>query len=139
MISTRHRARGLAPSLAILLALAFALAASAGCRSSAALEVHRISKDQGVPGDTLIIFGSGFQATATRRVTVYFGGKKAKVKQFAGDEEIYVEVPGGNEMGQTVDIELIFEPGGSKKLAKAFKYTEISRLEVDDLGKQDSK
>ena len=112
----------------ILLVNAVAL----GCSDDRALTVQRLSKDKGQAGDELVIHGSGFQSDGVKRVRVYFGNQQAKVKKFIGNDQILIEVPGGNNMGKTVDVQIIFEPGGAKQLAKAFKYIEISRLKVDD-------
>jgi len=126
---------------AVLIVFAGFLFLGLACGEDKTLKVTGLSKNMGMPGDTLLIEGSGFQASGTRGLKVYFGNSKAEVKRFIGDREILVEVPGipGDEIGKTVDVQLIFEPGGAKKLSNAFKYAEISRLTVDDFEKEDSK
>ncbi|MEM9490739.1 MAG: hypothetical protein AAGC55_16445, partial [Myxococcota bacterium] len=129
-----HDTRGLVCSVFLIFGL---ILTSVACEDSGTLMVHRLSRDKGVPGDMVRIYGSGFQASGAKQVRVFFGSKKAKFIRYEGDEVILLEVPGGHEFGTTVDVELVFEPGGSKKLEKAFKYAEIARLEVDDFQKKD--
>ena len=116
--------------------LAALLFIALGCSEDAGLKVQRLSKDKGGPGDHLVIHGAGFQNGGARRVRVFFDNYKAKVIKFIGDEEIRVEVPGGPEMGKTVDVQLVFEPGGATKLSRAFRYVEIAGLKVDDFEKK---
>lgn len=117
-----------------LFALVAIVCLGLACAEDTTLKVTGLSKNIGMPGDTLLIEGSGFQSGGTRGLRIYFGNTKANVKRFIGDRQILVEVPGipGDEEGKTVDVQLIFEPGGAKKLANAFKYAEISQLTVED-------
>jgi hypothetical protein len=79
-----------------------------------------------VRGDTaggtyVKIAGANFIADGARNVKVYFGSKQGTVVRFASDSELIVEAPGG-KAGEVVDVLLIFEPGGEKKLVQAFTY-----------------
>jgi hypothetical protein len=120
--------------------LSLVLAAGAGCEEDAKLQVNRLSRSSGISGDVLTVYGAGFQSKGAKDVRVFFGNQKAKVLRFQGDDEIKIEVPGGVELGSTVDIKMVFEPGGEITLEKAFKYVEPSRSTVDDLiGGEDKK
>lgn len=123
--------------LVVLLGLGLALAA--GCSEDTKLQVNRLSTASGMPGDIVTIYGAGFQSDGTRDVRVFFEGKKAKVLRIQGDDEIKIEVPGGIDFGKTVDIKMIFEPGGEITLDKAFKYVEPTRSTVEDLVGEEGK
>ena len=71
-------------------------------------------------GTYVRIAGAGFM-TDSRTTTVYFGSRQGRIVQFVSDGELIVEAPGGN-VGDTVDVRLIFEPGGELKLPKTFKF-----------------
>lgn len=123
----------------LIVLLSLGLAFAAGCAEDTKLQVNRLSKETGIPGDIVTFYGSGFQSDGTKDVRVFFEGRKAKVLRIQGNDEIKVEVPGGIEFGTTVDIKMIFEPGGEITLEKAFKYTEPARSTVDDLVGEDGK
>jgi hypothetical protein len=126
--------------LLLIALLGMALAAGAGCEEETKLQVKGLSRTSGIPGDVLTINGTGFQSKGAKDVRVYFEGRKAKVLRIQGNDEIKIEVPGGIDMGSTVDIKMVFEPGGEITLDKAFKYVEPSRSTVDDLiGEEDKK
>lgn len=127
--------RNVRTKLCLLASVALAIGLAWGCGGEEGLTVKRLSRNQGKAGDSITIHGTGFQAGGTRAVRVYFGNRKAPVIGFNGDSEIKVEVPGGHDYGTTVDIELVFEPGGSITYPKAFKYADIPRLEVEDFEK----
>lgn len=113
--------------------LGIALVVAVGCSEESKLQVNRLSRDTGIPGDVITFYGTGFQAGGTKDVRVFFNNKKGKVLRIDGNEEIKVEVPGGIDMGTSVDIKVIFEPGGEITLEKAFKYVEPARNTVEDL------
>ena len=72
-------------------------------------------------GTYVVIRGESFTADGARNVKVYFGKTQASVVRFASDTELVVEAPAGKAK-QTVDVVLQFDPGGEKKLAKAFTF-----------------
>jgi hypothetical protein len=88
------------------------------------LKVTNIDKDTGdAAGGTYVrIYGNGF-INPVRSAKVYFGSRQAAAPRFASDSEMVVEAPGGN-VNETVDVLIIFEPGGEKKLAKSFTFKE---------------
>jgi hypothetical protein len=66
--------------------------------------------------------GRGQLAMAPEGATVYFGLHDAEVVHFDnGVGEIVVEAPPG-KVGKTVDVLVIFEPGGESRLEQAFTY-----------------
>ena len=93
-----------------------------GCSDDGKLKVNRLSRDVGSSGDTINIYGSGFQSGGRKDVRVFFGTKKADVLGFKGDTQMTVKVPGGVDFGKTVDIKLVFEPGGQLSMPHAFTY-----------------
>lgn len=75
-----------------------------------------------IEGGTYVrITGTGFTSDGPRNVKVYFGARQGTVVRFASDTELIVEAPGGKAK-QTVDVLLIFDPGGELKLPKAFTF-----------------
>jgi hypothetical protein len=88
------------------------------------LKVTGMDKDTGdANGETWVrIFGNGF-TNPVRSAKIYFGSRQAAAPRFASDTEMVVVAPGGT-VGETVDVLIIFEPGGEKKLQKAFTFKE---------------
>jgi hypothetical protein len=99
------------------------------------LKVTGLDKDTGdAAGGTYVrIYGNGF-ITPVRSAKVYFGTRQAAAPRFASDTEMVVEAPGG-DVGKSVDVLIIFEPGGEKKLVNAFTFKEKNDQgpSVDDL------
>jgi hypothetical protein len=87
------------------------------------LEVTSIEPTQGdVDGGTYaVVKGNDFIHDGPRSLKVYFGSRQGTVVRFQSDNEVVVQAPGGKK-GETVDVLFIFEPGGQKKLEKAFTY-----------------
>jgi len=116
-----------------LVALAFVLACGS---SDTTLKVTGMDKDTGdAEGGTYIrIYGNGFVNPSVRSAKVYFGSRQAAPPRFASDGEMVVEAPGG-KVGETVDVTIIFEPGGELKIAKGFTFIEKKQAgpSVDDL------
>jgi hypothetical protein len=75
----------------------------------------------GVP---IVIHGSGFMAES-RAIQVYIGDAPANVLSVDSDSDLQVEVPAG-EAGKTVDIKVVFDPGGEIRLAHAFTFAAAS-------------
>ncbi len=100
------------------------------------LKVTGLEPDKGdVSGGTYVrIFGNGFVTPNARSAKIYFGDRQAATPRFASDSEMIVEAPGGKP-GETVDLLVIFEPGGELKLPKAFTFVEKveHNVNVNDL------
>ena len=90
---------------------------------AAGLRVTGLDPDHGdADGGTYVrVTGSDFITDGARNVKVYFGMRQGTVVRFASDTELIVEAPGG-KVGETVDVLVIFEPGGELRLPKAFTY-----------------
>ena len=118
------------------LVLLLAMAAAACGSEDTKLKVSGIEPEKGdVNGGTYVrIKGNRFLADGARNAKVYFGSRQANVIRFASDSELIVEAPGG-KLGDKVDVLIIFEPGGEKKLDKAFEFIEKNHEgpSVDDL------
>ncbi|HUJ59172.1 MAG TPA: IPT/TIG domain-containing protein [Kofleriaceae bacterium] len=89
------------------------------------LKVTGIDPNVGdVEGGTFVrIKGNRFVADGARNAKVYFGSRQGTVVRFASDSELVVEAPGGKP-NETVDLLVIFEPGGELKIPKAFTFKE---------------
>jgi hypothetical protein len=118
--------------LAALLSMVM-LGVGTGCSDNDSLTVTKLSRSKGVEGDTLTIYGTGFQKGGSRSVRVFFDDTKAHVLGFKGNEQLSVKIPGGIEYGTTVDIKIVFEPGGVHTYKDAFTYVKPERASVDDL------
>ncbi len=77
-------------------------------------------KGEAAGGTYVVITGESFTSEA-RNAKVYFGDKQATVIRFASDGELIVEAPGG-KANSTVDVKVVFDPGGELKLPKSFTY-----------------
>jgi hypothetical protein len=95
----------------------------AGGGPVAPLAVTGLDPETGDPagGTYVAIKGTSFVADGGRDVKVYFGDKQATVVRFSSDTELIVEAPGG-KANQTVDVRLVFDPGGEMKITKGFTY-----------------
>ena len=118
------------------LVLLLAMAAAACGSEDTKLKVSGIEPEKGdVNGGTYVrIKGNRFLADGARNAKVYFGSRQGTVIRFASDSELIVEAPGG-KLGEKVDVLIIFEPGGEKKIEKGFEFIEKSNdgASVDDL------
>ena len=118
------------------LVLLLALAAAACGSEDTKLKVTGIEPEKGdVNGGTYVrIKGNRFLADGARNAKVYFGSRQANVIRFASDSELIVEAPGG-KAGEKVDVLIIFEPGGEKKIKDGFEFIEKDSggMSVDDL------
>ena len=118
-----------------LLALVLSVAAACGS-SDTKLKVTGIEPDKGdIEGGTYVrIKGNRFIADGARNAKVYFGSRQGTVVRFASDSELIVEAPGG-KANETVDVLIIFEPGGELKIPKAFTFVEKNNTapSVNDL------
>ena len=93
--------------------------------SDTKLKVTGLEPEKGdIDGGTYVkIFGNRFTADGARNAKVYFGKRQGTVVRFASDTELIVEAPGG-AVNETVDVLIIFEPGGELKIPKAFTFVE---------------
>lgn len=134
----------------ILLTIALLLAL-VGCSEDTKFKVTGIEPNTGAfeGGTRVKIKGNRFTKDGALKATVYFGKggvehmKSADVLGFQGDDTLLVKTPGG-EIGEKVDILIIFE-GGKKGTAEitlkdAFTYVEEKKSDVGDLDtKKDKK
>lgn len=119
----------------VVFALGLALGLVACGSSDTKLKVTGIEPNKGdVEGGTLVaIKGSRFINDGARTAKVYFGSRPGTVVRFANDTELRVEAPGG-KVNETVDVLIVFEPGGELKLPNAFTFVEKGKgPTVDDL------
>ena len=100
------------------------------------LKVTGLQPEKGdVDGGTYVrIKGNRFIADGPRNAKVYFGNRQGTVVRFASDSELIVEAPGGKP-NETVDVLIIFDPGGQLKIPNAFTFLEknVTAPSVDDL------
>jgi hypothetical protein len=130
----------LAP-LAALLALGTLVTATSACSDDNKLRINGISPRTGPPGggDPVRINGNGFQAGGAKGIKVYFGNAEGHNIVFENDETIRVEPPPG-EVGQVVDIVIMFDDARTATLEKAYTYADLQQgLDVDSLTKKDDK
>ena len=123
--------------LPVTLLLVFVAAFAAACgNNDTKLKVTGIEPEKGdVEGGTYVrIKGNRFIADGARNAKVYFGSREGTVVRFASDSELIVEAPGGKP-NETVDVLIIFEPGGELKIPKGFTFVEKNTAapSVDDL------
>ena len=107
---------------------------SVGCGEEEGLRITKIEPKVGtyLGGDTVTIFGSGFQAEGARDVIVYFGTQQARVLAFDGDTKLRVSAPSG-EKGKTVEVTLIFGDARKFSYPDAYTFIEPAGIKVDDL------
>jgi hypothetical protein len=107
-----------------LLAVFVALFAACG-NNDTKLKVTGIEPEKGdAEGGTYVrIKGNRFIADGARNAKVYFGSRQGTVVRFASDSELIVEAPGGQK-DETVDVLIIFEPGGELRIPKGFTFVE---------------
>ncbi|MBV8759754.1 MAG: IPT/TIG domain-containing protein [Deltaproteobacteria bacterium] len=122
-------------TVTLLLVFVAMLVAACG-NNDTKLKVTGIEPEKGdVEGGTYVrIKGNRFIADGARNAKVYFGSREGTVVRFASDSELIVEAPGGKP-NETVDVLIIFEPGGELKIAKGFTFVEKNGAtpSVDDL------
>ena len=127
----RHRPLVSVTALAVLVGLLVL----AGCKSDGPLSVTGIEPSQGesLGGTYVRILGNRFTRDGARSAKIYFGSTQAGPPRFASDTEMVVAAPGG-KLGETVDVLIIFEPGGELKISKGFTYVEHKAPTIDDVG-----
>ena len=89
------------------------------------LEVTSIDPAQGdARGGTYVrVRGNRFTNNGSRATRVYFGSRAGTVIRVSSDHEMIVEAPAGTP-GETVDVTVIFEPGGAVHLPRAFSFVD---------------
>ena len=112
--------------------------ASAACgKDNPKLMVTGIDPDKGdTEGETYVhIKGNRFTADGPRTAKVFFGGRPGRVIRFESDSEMVVQPPGGKP-NEVVDVLIVFDPGGTLKIANGFRFVEKAHggPSVDDLG-----
>lgn len=119
------------------------------CKEDTKLKVTGVEPELGdADGGTYVrILGNRFIADGARNAKVYFGSHLGTVVRFASDSELIVQAPGG-KIGDTVDVLVMFEPGGEIKIPKeafenkkGFTYVEKKQVNTnwDDLKNEDKK
>jgi len=114
-------------------ALLVALSAACG-NNDGKLKVFGLEPKSGdaMGGQYVVFRGQNFQKV-NRSVKVYFGEAPANVIRFQGDDELIVQAPGG-KAGTSVDVLLVFEPGGElPPIKNGFTYVEKTDIDVGDL------
>jgi len=130
------------PAVTLLLVFVATLVAACG-NNDTKLKVTGIEPEKGdVEGGTYVrIKGNRFIADGARNAKVYFGSREGTVVRFASDSELIVEAPGGKP-NETVDVLIIFEPGGELKIPKGFTFVEKGQgpsMSVDQLDTKKAK
>lgn len=74
-------------------------------------------------GTYVLVKGRRFLADGPRNVKVYFGSHQGTVVRFQSDTELIVQAPGGKP-NETVDVLLVFDPGGQIKLPQSFTFVD---------------
>ncbi len=85
-------------------------------------------------GTRLAVRGSNFQKT-TRTARIYFGDQQGSVLRFVDNSTLLVEAPGG-KAGESVDVLVVFEPGGEITIPHGFTFVDRSPVRVRDLAPQ---
>ncbi len=96
---------------------------SAACEEEKGLKIKSISPKTG-PADgagSITIHGNGFKQAGSMGVKIYFGDKKARFLRYEGDKKMIVTAPPG-DIGQTVDVQVIFDDGRQHKFPEAYSY-----------------
>jgi hypothetical protein len=91
------------------------------CDQKKELAVTKIHPKRGpyMGGDPVRITGTGF--STTQGIKVYFGKNAAGPPVIKEGGEIIVDPPAG-EVGQTVDVEIVFDDARTLKIPKAYTY-----------------
>jgi hypothetical protein len=75
-------------------------------------------------GGTFVrITGNRFLKDGPRNAKVYFGSRQAQIIRWQSDTELIVQAPGGKPE-ESVDVLVIFDPGGQLTIKKGFKFVD---------------
>jgi IPT/TIG domain len=126
--------------LARALPLVVGLGLFVGCgETDRKLKVTGLEPTKGdIEGGTYVVIkGNRFMKDGPRNAKVYFGSRQGSVVRFQSDSELIVQAPGGKP-DESVDVLVIFDPGGQLKIPNAFKFIEKNDegLNPDDIGKR---
>ena len=130
--------------LARALPLVLGLSLFVGCgETDRKLKVTGLEPVKGdVEGGTYVVIkGNRFMKDGPRNAKVYFGSRQGSVVRFQSDSELIVQAPGG-KADESVDVLVIFDPGGQLKIPNAFKFIDKADgggLNPDDIGKKKDK
>ena len=128
--------RRLLPYFPALLVLLGVVASACGS-DNPKLMVTGIDPDKGdTEGESYVrIKGNRFIVDGPRSAKVFFGGRPGRVIRFESDSEMVVQPPGGKP-NEVVDVLIVFDPGGTLKIANGFRFVEKAHggPSVDDLG-----
>ncbi len=124
----------------LALALGFTLlvgVGSAACGSEdTTLKVTNVEPREGDMngGSFITITGNRFLDDGPRNVKVFFGNRQGTVMRFLDDRTLIVQAPGGKP-DETVDVLILFEPGGKLKIEKGYTYRDQSndKMEFEQL------
>ncbi|HLL21203.1 MAG TPA: IPT/TIG domain-containing protein [Kofleriaceae bacterium] len=85
-------------------------------------------------GTYVVIKGNRFMKDGPRNAKVYFGSRQGSVVRFQSDSELIVQAPGGKP-DETVDVLVVFDPGGQLTIKEAFKFVDKSDagMSIDEL------
>src|SRR5688572_6267688 len=105
-----------------------------GCNEKKELAVTKIYPKRGpyMGGDPVTISGTGF--STTQGIKVYFGKNAAGPPVIKEGGEIIVDPPAG-EVGQTVDVEIVFDDARTLKIPKAYTYFDPTDLKKGEAEK----
>ena len=126
--------------LARALPLVVGLGLFVGCgETDRKLKVTGLEPTKGdIEGGTYVVIkGNRFMKDGPRNAKIYFGSRQGSVVRFQSDSELIVQAPGGKH-DETVDVLVIFDPGGQLKIPNAFKFIDKAdeTLNPDDIGKK---
>jgi hypothetical protein len=126
--------------LARALPLVVGLGLFVGCgETDRKLKVTGLEPTKGdIEGGTYVVIkGNRFMKDGPRNAKIYFGSRQGSVVRFQSDSELIVQAPGGKH-DETVDVLVIFDPGGQPKTPNAFKFVDKAdeTLNPDDIGKK---
>ncbi len=113
----------------LLLALGLATACT---KDDKKLKVTGLEPNYGdlLGGSFVTVHGNRFLDDGPRIVKVFFGNRQGTVVRFMDDDTLIVQAPGGKP-DETVDVVILFEPGGKIRIDKGFTYKDTS---ADKLG-----
>lgn len=107
----------------LLCAVALFALAAAGCEKEKGLKIKAVSPASGPAdgGGAVTIHGNGFTQGGAQGVKVMFGDRPARFLRFEGDTKMLVAPPPG-EIGQTVDIQVLFGDAREHTFPAAYSY-----------------
>ena len=118
----------------LMAACLFVFGVFGGCNEKKELAVTKIYPKRGpyMGGDPVTISGTGF--STTQGIKVYFGKNAAGPPVIKEGGEIIVDPPAG-EVGQTVDVEIVFDDARTLKIPKAYTYFDPTDLKKGEAEK----